>query len=197
MYNYFEGRLDELNPTYAVVDCCGVGYMMEITLTTYEQLKDHTRREGEKVRLYVHESIREDAHLLFGFFDQDERTMFRLLVGVNGVGPASARVILSSMTPSELRQAIVNQDAKLLQRAKGIGAKSAQRIVLELHDKVDAASVVAGQGSVASNANLTEAATALEMLGFPKPAVAKALQKVGGEPGLTTEEIIKRALKII
>lgn len=197
MYNYFEGRLDELNPTYAVVDCGGVGYLMDITLTTYEKLKDHTRREGEKVRLYVHESIREDAHLLFGFYEQSEREMFRLLVGVNGVGPASARMILSSMNPSELQQAIANQDAKLVQRAKGIGAKTAQRIVLELQDKIDAAAVAVSAGAAATNMNLTEAATALEMLGFPKPNIAKALQKVGNEPGLSTEEIIKRALKVL
>lgn len=197
MYNYFEGRLDELNPTYAVVDCGGVGYLMDITLTTYEKLKDHTRREGEKVRLYVHESIREDAHLLFGFYEQSEREMFRLLVGVNGVGPASARMILSSINPSELQQAIANQDAKLVQRAKGIGTKTAQRIVLELQDKIDAAAVAVSAGAAATNMNLTEAATALEMLGFPKPNIAKALQKVGNEPGLSTEEIIKRALKVL
>lgn len=197
MYNYFEGRLDELNPTFAVVDCAGVGYLMEISLTTYERLKDHARREGEKVRLYVHESIREDAHLLFGFYDQAERQMFRLLVGVNGVGPASARMILSSMTADELQQAIVSQNAKLVQRAKGIGAKTAQRIVLELQDKVDAAAVAVAGGASSSSACLTEASIALEMLGFPKPNIAKALQKVGNEPGLSTEEIIKRALKVL
>lgn len=197
MYNYFEGRLDELNPTYAVIDCCGVGYMMEITLTSYEKLKSHTLSNGEKVRLYVHESIREDAHLLFGFFEKEEREMFRLLVGVSGVGPSSARMILSSMNPAELQQAIANQDAKMVQRAKGIGAKTAQRIVLELQDKIDAAAVASNGGAVASNANLTEAATALEMLGFAKPAIAKALQKIGGDPSLTTEELIKSALKVL
>lgn len=197
MYNYFEGRLDELNPTYAVIDCCGVGYMMEITLTSYEKLKSHTLSNGEKVRLYVHESIREDAHLLFGFFEKEEREMFRLLVGVSGVGPSSARMILSSMNPAELQQAIANQDAKMVQRAKGIGAKTAQRIVLELQDKIDAAAVASNGGVVASNANLTEAATALEMLGFAKPAIAKALQKIGGDPSLTTEELIKSALKVL
>lgn len=197
MYNYFEGRLDELNPTYAVIDCCGVGYMMEITLTSYEKLKSHTLSNGEKVRLYVHESIREDAHLLFGFFEKEEREMFRLLVGVSGVGPSSARMILSSMNPAELQQAIANQDAKMVQRAKGIGAKTAQRIVLELQDKIDAAAVASNGGAVASDANLTEAATALEMLGFAKPAIAKALQKIGGDPSLTTEELIKSALKVL
>ena len=197
MYNYFEGRLDELNPTYAVIDCCGVGYMMEITLTSYEKLKSHTLSNGEKVRLFVHESIREDAHLLFGFFEKEEREMFRLLVGVSGVGPSSARMILSSMNPAELQQAIANQDAKMVQRAKGIGAKTAQRIVLELQDKIDAAAVASNGGAVASNANLTEAATALEMLGFAKPAIVKALQKIGGDPSLTTEELIKSALKVL
>ncbi len=197
MYNYFEGRLDELNPTYAVVDCGGVGYMLEITLTTYDRLKEHARANGEKVRLYVHESIREDAHQLYGFFDGEERQMFRLLVAVNGVGPSSARMILSTLNADELQQAIANQDAKLIQRAKGIGAKTAQRIVMELQDKIDAAAVATSAGSSASMQNMTEAATALEMLGFAKPAVAKALQKVATAPDMTTEDLIKQALKVL
>lgn len=196
MYNYFEGRLDELTPAYAVVDCGGVGYMMEISLSCYESVKDYVKENGEKVRLYVHEAIREDAHLLYGFFYQSERDMFRLLIGVNGIGASSARMILSSMTVEELQQAILNKDAKLLQRVKGIGAKSAQRIVLELQDKIDGVST--GDQPVASSQNVEEAMAALVMLGFAKPAVVKVMQKITKEEsGLSVEELIKRGLNLL
>lgn len=196
MYNYFEGRLDELTPAYAVIDCGGVGYMLEISLTSYEQLKSHTLNSGEKVRLYVHESIREDAHLLYGFYDLMERQMFRLLIGVNGVGASTARMILSSMSVADLQNCIGGQDAKMLQRVKGVGAKTAQRIVLELHDKVDSTAVVGCDSN--DSQSVTEAAAALVMLGFSKPAVDKAMQAiVKKEQGLSVEELIKRGLQVL
>lgn len=193
MYNYFEGRLDEINPAYAVIDCGGVGYLLEITLSTYEKLKSHTLNSGEKVRLYTHEAIREDAHQLYGFYEQDERTMFRLLISVNGVGPASARIILSSMNATELQQAIANQDAKSLQRAKGIGAKTAQRIVLELQDKINPSGDIA-VGTSSINQNISEATSALIMLGFAKPAIDKAFHAID-TANQSVEELIKLALK--
>ena len=194
MYNYFEGKLDELTPTYATIDCGGVGYLLEITLSTYEQIKDHS--DKNKLRLYVHEAIREDAHQLYGFYDQNERNMFRLLISVNGVGPASARVILSSMNASELQQAIADQDTKSLQRAKGIGAKTAQRIVLELQDKINLdSSNNTINTPITRNQNLEEATSALNMLGFAKPAIDKALRSIESTANLTVEEIIKAALK--
>lgn len=197
MYEYFQGRLASLEPTQAVVDCGGVGYLLEITLNTYEALR---RAEGEQVKLYAHHVVREDAQQLFGFYDMAEREMFRILVGVNGVGNQTARVMLSSLTVDELREAIQTQDVKKVQRVKGIGAKTAQRIVLELADKVGG--VVSGERSVVSGERtrtLEEAQTALTMLGFAKPAVEKLLasgdwKNADGSP-MTVEEIIKEGLR--
>ncbi len=196
MYEYFEGRLALLEPTQVVVDCGGVGYLLEITLNTYEAL----RRVGEdRVKVYAHLVVREDAQQLYGFYDMAERELFRILVSVNGVGNQTARVMLSSLTVDELREAIQTQDVKRVQRVKGIGAKTAQRIVLELADKVGMVSgqqsVVGGQQSVARD----EAMTALTMLGFAKPAVEKLLmssdwRNVDGTP-MTVEEIIKEGLR--
>lgn len=196
MYEYFVGRLASLEPTQAVIDCGGVGYLLEITLNTYEALR---KIEGDQVKLYAHLVVREDAQQLYGFFDMAEREMFRILVGVNGVGNQTARVMLSSLTVDELRTAIQTQDVKKVQRVKGIGAKTAQRIVLELADKVGMVSgqqsVVGGQQSVARD----EAMTALTMLGFAKAAVEKLLLgsdwKNADGTAMTVEEIIKEGLK--
>jgi Holliday junction DNA helicase RuvA len=197
MYEYFQGRLASLEPTQAVVDCGGVGYLLEITLNTYEALR---RAEGEGVKLYAHHVVREDAQQLFGFYDMAEREMFRILVGVNGVGNQTARVMLSSLTVDELREAIQTQDVKKVQRVKGIGAKTAQRIVLELADKVGG--VMSGERSVVSGERtrtLEEAQTALTMLGFAKPAVEKLLAsgdwKNADGSAMTVEEIIKEGLR--
>ena len=195
MYEYFDGKLTNLEPTQAVVDCGGVGYLIEITLNTYEALR---RAEGDRVKLYVHHVVREDAHQLFGFHDLAEREMFRLLIAVNGVGNQTARVVLSSLTVDQLRNAIAQQDVKTVQRVKGIGAKTAQRIVLELADKVGG---ISGQRPAASqqSAARDEALTALTMLGFAKPAVEKLL--LGTEwihsdgSAMTVEDIIKEGLK--
>lgn len=195
MYEYFHGRLASLEPTQAVVDCGGVGYLLEITLNTYEALR---RQEGDDVRLYAHHVVREDAQQLFGFYDESERAMFRLLVGVNGVGNQTARVMLSSLTVDELRAAISAQDVRCVQRVKGIGAKTAQRIVLELADKV-AGGVSAGTPLLSTNPEREQAATALVMLGYAKAAVdkllaSKAWQNDDGSP-MTAEDIIKEGLK--
>ncbi len=196
MYEYFHGTLASLEPTQAVIDCGGVGYLLEITLNTYEALR---RADTPQVRLYAHHVVREDAQQLFGFYDMAEREMFRILVGVNGVGNQTARVMLSSLTVDELRQAIQAQDVKKVQRVKGIGAKTAQRIVLELADKVGGVSgqlaAVTGQQSAARD----EAMTALTMLGFAKPAVEKLLmgsewKNADGSP-MSVEDIIKEGLK--
>lgn len=195
MYEYISGKLTNLTPASAVVDCGGVGYLLEITLGTYSALQslDH-------VQLWVHEVIREDAHLLYGFFTTAERSLFRLLLGVSGVGAATARILLSSLSVSELTQAIASGDAKTVQRVKGIGAKTAQRIVLELQDKVSDSDigqlpsspfVLAGKGT----ANKEEALSALVMLGFPKAVAEKAVAPL--DSSLTVEETIKEALKRI
>ncbi len=195
MYEYFQGRLANLEPTQAVVDCGGVGYLLEITLNTYEALR---AAPSETVKLYAHHVVREDAQQLFGFYDMAEREMFRILVGVNGVGNQTARMMLSSLTVDELRAAIQSQDVKKVQRVKGIGAKTAQRIVLELADKVGSTAATL-PGVAKGNPARDEAITALQMLGFPKQAVEKLLtsqewNNADGTP-MTVEEIIKEGLK--
>lgn len=190
MFNYISGRLDEATPTYAVIDCGGVGYLLEITLNTYSKIKDLTQ-----VKLLVHEIVREDAHLLVGFFDAAERDMFRQLISVNGIGAATARVMLSSMTVDELMRAIADNDAKRVQKVKGIGAKTAQRVILELRDKVDSATLIESIPTTQNNKNSEEALSALVMLGFPKGPAEKVLTKVAdSNPAASVEELIKLAL---
>jgi Holliday junction DNA helicase RuvA len=198
MYEYFEGELASLEPTQAVVDCGGVGYLLEITLNTYESLR---KQGNQRVKLFAHHVVREDAQQLFGFFDMSEREMFRLLVGVNGVGNQTARVMLSSLTVEELRAAIQTQDVKKVQRVKGIGAKTAQRIVLELADKIGTKGIQGTLGIQGGQVNQArdEAMTALTMLGFPKAAVEKLLTASDWyhEDGsaMTVEEIVKEGLR--
>ena len=197
MYEYFKGELASLEPTQAVVDCGGVGYLLEISLNTYEALR---RADPKSVRLYAHHVVREDAQQLFGFTDISEREMFRLLIAINGVGCQTARMMLSSLTVDELRTAIAAQDVKKVQRVKGIGAKTAQRIVLELADKMGVVgSRQPSVGGQQANQSRDEALTALTMLGFAKPAVEKLLMSQDwrtpdGSP-MTVEEIIKEGLK--
>lgn len=196
MYEYIKGQLANLEPTQAVIDCGGVGYLLEITLNTYEALR---RADAAQVKLYAHLVVREDAQQLFGFYDLAEREMFRILVGVNGVGNQTARMMLSSLTVDELRQAIQMQDVKKVQRVKGIGAKTAQRIVLELADKVGVVGSEVGIRSSENTQARDEAMTALVMLGFAKPAVEKLLtsndwKNPDGSP-MTVEDIIKVGLQ--
>ena len=196
MYEYIKGQLANLEPTQAVIDCGGVGYLLEITLNTYEALR---RTDAAQVKLYAHLVVREDAQQLFGFYDLAEREMFRILVGVNGVGNQTARMMLSSLTVDELRQAIQMQDVKKVQRVKGIGAKTAQRIVLELADKVGVVGSEVGIRSSENTQARDEAMTALVMLGFAKPAVEKLLmandwKNPDGSP-MTVEDIIKVGLQ--
>lgn len=196
MYEYIQGQLANLEPTQAVVDCGGVGYLLEISLNTYESLR---KSDSQRVKLYAHHVVREDAQQLFGFYDMAEREMFRLLIGVNGVGNQTARVMLSSLTVDELREAIQNQDVKKVQRVKGIGAKTAQRIVLELADKMGLAAKLPQAGGSQPNQARDEAMTALTMLGFAKPAVEKLLmsqdwKNADGSP-MSVEDIVKEGLR--
>lgn len=191
MYEYIKGELVSLEPTQAVIDCGGVGYLLEITLNTYEALR---RAESRETKLYAHLVVREDAHQLFGFAEMAEREMFRILIDVNGVGNQTARMMLSSLTVDELRTAIAAQDVKKVQRVKGIGAKTAQRIVMELADKVGAVGAGAKQAGSADTQARDEAMTALTMLGFAKPAVEKLLMN-GDWTGMTVEDIIKEGLR--
>ncbi|MBQ6726020.1 MAG: Holliday junction branch migration protein RuvA [Bacteroidales bacterium] len=195
MFNYISGKLVEVSPAYAVIDCGGVGYILEISLNTYTQIKDKS-----EVKLLVHFVVREDAQLLFGFYEEKERSLFRQLIAVNGVGVATARVMLSSYSTDELANAIISQDVKTVQGIKGIGPKTAQRIVLELHDKLgklDDIAVVPTKG-LQGNKNQEEALSALLALGFPKSAAEKAVRKASdGNPDATVENLIKMALKML
>lgn len=192
MLDYVKGHVAELTPTYAVVDCNGLGYEINITLIDYPNIS-----LSESVKLFVHESIREDAHILFGFLSKRSRELFRLLIGVSGVGPNTARLILSSMQNSQLETAIAGGDEALIKSVKGIGAKMAQRIILDLKDKikVEDSSLIT---SIPSNESYEDALAALLMLGFAAPQCKKTLSKLFKvEPNLSTEIAIKKALTLM
>lgn len=191
MLHHLRGKLTEKSPTHAVIETNGVGYFMHITVTTASQLG-----EGE-VLLYVHEVIREDAHELYGFFDRNEREGFRKLIGVSGVGAGTARMVLSSMTPGDLASAILNQDVNALKNVKGIGLKTAQRILVDLQGKFGG-SAGAGEIFVASgNTTLNEALTALSSLGFDKTKAQQTLDRILKSEGsdLSVEDLIRLALR--
>lgn len=193
MLYYVKGELVELTPTYAVVDNYGVGYMLNISLNSYTQLQGKT-----DVKLYVYEAIREDAYTLYGFVEKVERELFTLLISVSGVGPNTARMILSAMRPEELKQNIASGNVNMLKSVKGIGGKTAQRIIVDLKDKInigdDSLIITASD----SNNNFEEALAALVMLGFPQQISQKVLKKLyTGNPSISTEDAIKQALKMM
>ena len=196
MYDYLNGIIAELTPTYAVVECGGVGYNVAISLQTY------CRLEGvERAKVYVHHIVREDAQLLYGFADRTERELFRLLIGVSGVGGGTARVILSTYSPSELANIISSENAVLLKNVKGLGLKTAQKIIVDLRDKVAVAASSASLGVPTAAAALNseaydEALQALGLLGFGKAASEKVLKRVlKDKPSAEVEELIRLALK--
>ncbi|MBR0041904.1 MAG: Holliday junction branch migration protein RuvA [Bacteroides sp.] len=196
MIEYVRGELAELTPALAVIDCNGVGYAANISLNTYAAI------QGKKAcKLYIHEAIREDAHVLFGFADKQERELFLLLISVSGIGGNTARMILSALSPSELVNVISNENANLLKSVKGIGLKTAQRIIVELKDKLKTGTVAASAGisSLSSPANAQiqdEAVSALTMLGFPQAASQKVVLAIlKEEPDAQVEAVIKLALK--
>lgn len=192
MYEYISGQLAELAPTYAVLDVGGVGYYLNISLTTYSEI-EHAR----EARLYVHYVVREDAQLLYGFATKTERELFRMLVSVSGVGGNTARMILSTYSPRELQSIITSENAVLLKNVKGLGLKTAQKIIVELSGKT--ATLGLGEAEArpaASNEVYDEALAALVMLGFAKNAADKAVTTVLKEqPSLSVEELVRTALK--
>ena len=193
MIDYIKGQIIELTPTELILECGGIGYSILISLQTYEALQLKTQAVA-----YIHHYIREDEELYYGFATKDERELFRLLIGVSGIGVASARMMLSSLTSEEIRQAILSEDIHKIKSVKGIGLKSAQRLVLELKDKI-----VKGAGTETSslfkadnNALVDEATTALVMLGFSKAAISKVMPSLLKEnPNPRVEDLIKAALK--
>ncbi|MGP8215102.1 MAG: Holliday junction branch migration protein RuvA [Bacteroidia bacterium] len=195
MYAYFEGTLTEKNPAYAVIDCNGIGYLLNISLNTYGKLP-----ESGKCKLYAHLSVKEDAHVLFGFADVNERQMFRDLISVSGVGEVTARMMLSSLSPPEIQQAIVNGDVSKLKSIKGIGEKSAQRIIVDLRNKMGKESFGIAPGIIGPHNKLKqEALNALEVLGYARNVAEKAIENTMRDEGnsLSLEDLVKRVLKKI
>ncbi|PXX97870.1 Holliday junction branch migration protein RuvA [Marinifilum breve] len=191
MFEYIKGELADLTPTSAIIENNGIGYFIHISLNTYSQLSGH-----KTVQLYLHQVVREDAHMLYGFIDTREREIFRHLISVSGVGVNTARVMLSSLSPSEIQTAILSNNAKTLQGVKGIGAKSAQRIIIELKDKLGKESEILEISLPQDNTNKEEALSALVMLGFAKNAAYKVVDKIyTANPTSSVEDLIKLALK--
>ena len=194
MYDYIHGKLVEKNPAYAVIDVNGIGYLLNISLHTYTML-----REEEHCILYTHLVVREDDLLLYGFWDTGERELFRQLISVSGIGVNTARIILSSNTPTEVVRAIAEGNVALLQRIKGIGAKTAQRIIIDLKDKVSRELIPHEKSGILHNTKREEALSGLIILGFPKMPAERALNKIieSEGTGLTVEQLIKHALKVL
>jgi Holliday junction DNA helicase RuvA len=191
MITHIQGKLIEKNPTDVVIDCNGVGYFLNISLHTFSQIPDK-----ENLKLFTHLQVKEDSHTLFGFSSMAEREIFRLLISVSGIGANIARTMLSSLTPKQVREGIALGDVALIQSIKGIGAKTAQRVIIELKDKVlkiyDIDEVSVSKG----NTNKDEALSALEVLGFVKKQAERVVDKIiMSQPDATVETIIKQALK--
>lgn len=196
MIEYIKGKVVELTPARMIMECGGIGYELNISLNTYSAYTD--KPTG---KIYIYEVIREDAHLLFGFSEKIERELFLLLISVSGVGPNTARMILSSLSPTELIQAISTKNEKALTAVKGIGLKTAQRILVDLKNKVKPVEGLADTTSSAAVLDTTvaeEAIAALVMLGFQKAASQKAVTSIlKGSPALAVEQVIKTALRML
>lgn len=191
MITHIRGRLVEKSPTAVVIDCNGVGYFIHISLHTFSQLKD-----DESIKLLTHLQIKEDAHQLFGFATLMEREIFRLLISVSGIGTNTARTMLSSLTPKQIREGIAAEDVALIQSVKGIGLKTAQRVIIDLKDKILKIYDIDETLLISDNTNKDEALSALEVLGFAKKNSERVVVKIiSNNPDASLELIIKEALK--
>ncbi len=191
MIAHLNGRLIEKTPTNIIVECGGVGYFVKISLNTYSKLGSE-----EKIKIFTQLQVREDAHTLYGFHELKEREMFNHLISVSGIGANTAIIMLSALTPQEIAAGIVGEDVSLIQSIKGIGAKTAQRVIIDLRDKVAKSDFGTENIAVVSNTNQNDALTALLSLGFDKNRAGKAIKKIMTEDQ-TVEEIIKQALKVL
>lgn len=209
MIEYIKGQLTDLNPTYVVIEAAGVGYAINIALPTYSEL---VGKEGQESRLYITEIIREDAHELFGFFTKGERELFVMLMTVSGIGANTARMIMSAYSAAEIRQIIATGNARALSQVKGLGPKTAQRIIVDLKDKVlkidlgneakgerlEAMELLGEEASIVDSAVKQEAISALVMLGFAAAASSKVVDKIlKAAPESSVEQVIKQALKML
>ena len=191
MITHLKGKLIEKNPTNIVVDCNGVGYSVNISLHTFSQLPS-----GENVKLFIHLQVREDSHTLFGFSSKVEREVFRLLISVSGIGASIARTMLSTLSPEQVMEAITQNNIAVIQSVKGIGAKTAQRVILDLKDKIIKIYGLDEVSLVSNNTNRNEALSALETLGFARKQVEKVCDDIlSKNPNASVETIIKQALK--
>lgn len=194
MYDFISGKIDRITPTEVVIDCGGVGFLLHISLNTFEKFKDL-----KEAKVYSHLIVREDSHTLYGFATTNERQMYVKLVGVNGVGPSTARMILSSMSVDDVVSAITNSNIAMLKSIKGIGPKAAQRLVVELQDKLGGIGSDDAYNLMGGNSEIEEATEALLALGFSKPAVGKVLVRItkASDNKPTTEELIKKSLQLL
>ncbi len=191
MITHIQGKLVEKNPTEVIIECNGVGYFINISLHTFSLLQNN-----ENLKLYTFLQIKEDSHSLYGFVEKQERELFKLLLSVSGVGANTARTMLSSLSPEQTIQAIASNDVATIQSVKGIGTKTAQRVILDLKDKVLKLYSIDEISSTSSNTNKEEALSALEVLGFARRIAEKVVTKIyNEEPGATVESLIKQALK--
>ena len=191
MITHIQGRLVEKNPTDVVIDCNGVGYLLNISLHTFSEIPDE-----EAIKLYSHLIVREDSHTLYGFSSLAEREIFKLLISVSGIGANTARMMLSSLSPQQVKEGIAHGDVVLIQSIKGIGAKTAARVILDLKDKVLKVYDIDEVSVNKNNTNRDEALSALEVLGFAKKQSERIVEKiVSQQPDATVESIIKEALK--
>lgn len=191
MITHLQGKLVEKNLTDVVIDCNGLGYFVNVSLHTYSQIPNQ-----EHIKLYTHLQVREDAHTLYGFFTKVEREIFKLLISVSGIGANTARTMLSSLTPQQIKEGIANEDVALIQSIKGIGAKTAQRVIIDLKDKVLKVYGLEEVSTAINNTNKNEALSALEVLGFNKKQADKVIDRyLQNQPNAEVEQIIKEALK--
>ncbi|MEE2723554.1 MAG: Holliday junction branch migration protein RuvA [Bacteroidota bacterium] len=190
MITQIKGRLIEKTPTYLVIDCNGIGYEVNISLNTFSSISSE-----ENIQLFTHLQIREDAHILYGFFTVVERTVFRLLISISGIGTSTARTMLSSLTPNEIQQAIIAEDVPKIQGIKGIGLKTAQRVIIELKDKIKSLHGMEEIPIAKSNTIKEETLSALEVLGYSRKSSEKVVDNlIHGNPSITIEDLIKGAL---
>lgn len=193
MIAHIQGRLVEKTPTDVVIDCHGVGYQIHISLHTFSQIPD-----AENIKLYTYLQIKEDAHNLYGFAEKKERELFKLLLSVSGVGASTARTMLSSLAPEQIIQAIASNDVGTIQSIKGIGAKTAQRVILDLKDKILKLYQIEEVSGSSYNTNKEEALSALEVLGYVRKNAEKILEKIiANAPNASVEDLIKQALKLL
>ena len=191
MITHIEGKLVEKTPTHVIIDCNGIGYFINISLHTFSQIPDQ-----EAIKIFTHLQVKEDSHTLYGFISSSEREIFRLLISVSGIGANTARTMLSSLTPKQIREGIAIGDVALIQSVKGIGLKTAQRVIIDLKDKILKIYDIDKTSLTQNNTNKDEALSALEVLGFMKKQSERIVDKiVASSPDATLEFIIKEALK--